>query len=404
MTDADRAATDAANSSMASQGLRVVAIAARDATQEDDLDESLTLLGLVGMIDPPRTEVPEAIAKARAAGIKVIMITGDSPVTAGAIAGNIGLGVSRRITGPELDEIPDADLMDRLRDTPLFARTRPEHKLRIVEALQRQEQIVAMTGDGVNDAPALKRADVGIAMGQRGTDVSKNAADLVLLDANFASIVNAIAEGRRQFDTVRKFVRYLLSSNAGEVIAIVVNLALGGPLVFLPTQILWMNLITDSVTAVALGLEKSEADQIKSPPRKIKERILGNRGALTIAAFGAYTGAASLWLFYTMLPVGADLARTAAFTGMVVFEKVSVFAFRSLTQPCWKIGWTSNPTLLAAFLISFCLQLAAIYWQPMQAMLRTVPLSWDQWMPILVLALPLVVVPELLKPAFNKFR
>ncbi|MEL6103069.1 MAG: cation-transporting P-type ATPase [Pseudomonadota bacterium] len=402
MSDADRAVAGAAYAAMASEGLRVVALAAREAAAGDDLDEGLTMLGLVGMIDPPRPEVPVAIAEARGAGIRVMMITGDSPVTAGAIAAGIGLETSRQVTGPELDEMSDGDLLDLLKRDVLFARTRPEHKMRIVEALQDQGQIVAMTGDGVNDAPALKRADIGVAMGLRGTDVSKSAADLVLLDDNFATIVNAIAEGRRQFDNVRKFVRYLLSSNAGEVIAIVVNLALGGPLIFLATQILWMNLITDGVTAVALGLEKSEKDQMKNPPRRMNERILGGRGAITIAVFGSYTGAASLWLFYTFLPLGEDLARTAAFTGMVVFEKVSVFAFRSLTQPCHVIGWASNRLLLAAFSISFGLQIAAVYWAPLQTLLRTVPLGVDQWIPILALALPLIILPELAKPHIGK--
>ena len=250
MTDAHRDTLFAAYEGMASEGQRVLALAARHAGPDDLEETGLVFLGLIGLIDPPRSEVAAAIEGARRAGIRVIMITGDGGLTARAIAGQIGLGQPEPIEGTGLDGLSDDSLRERLQGDVLFSRTRPEHKLRIVEALQDQGQIVAMTGDGVNDAPALRRADIGVAMGIRGTDVSRNAADLVLLDDNFATIVGAIAEGRRQFDNVRKFVRYLLSSNAGEVVAIVANLVLGGPLVFLATQILWMNLITDSVTAV----------------------------------------------------------------------------------------------------------------------------------------------------------
>jgi Ca2+-transporting ATPase len=398
MTEADRKAADAALHDMGERGQRVIALASREAAGNVDLDETgLTLLGLVGLIDPPRSEVSRAIALARSAGIRVIMITGDSPVTASAIARDIGLGEARPIIGHELDAMDQDALVDLLEGDVLFARTKPEHKMRIVDALQSLDQIVAMTGDGVNDAPALKQANIGIAMGIRGTDVSKGAADLILLDDNFATIVRAIAEGRRQYENVKKFVRYLLCSNAGEVLAIVVNLLIGGPLIFLATQILWMNLITDGVTAVALGLEKGEADQMRRPPRALNEPIVGRHGVGLIAMFGLYTGAASLWVFYTFLPMGADVARTAAFTAMVLFEKFSVFAFRSLTQPNWKIGWASNPLLLIALTISISLQIAAVYWPPLQGLLKTVPLAAEHWLTFAVLALPLVIVPELIK-------
>jgi Ca2+-transporting ATPase len=387
----------AAYEAMAEEGLRVLALASRPAGPDDLGEEGLTLLGLVGLIDPPRPEVPAAIAAARGAGVRVIMITGNGAVTARAVAARLGLPAARAIEGDALDALDDDALRDALEGEVLFARARPEHKMRIVEALQAGGAVVAMTGDGVNDAPALKRADIGVAMGVRGTDVARDASDLVLLDDDFATIVRAIREGRRQFDNITKFVRYLLSSNAGEVVAITAGLLLGGPLIFLPTQILWMNLVTDGVTAVALGLEPAEGDQMREPPREPDAPILGAGGVGLILAFGVYTGAASLWLFHTLLPLGVDLARTAAFTGMIVFEKVSVFAFRSLRRPCWRIGWASNPLLLGALAITIGVQVAAVYWPPLQVLLRTVPLGLDHWATIAALALPLVVVPEIVK-------
>lgn len=397
LTRAEGERITAAYRTMAARGLRVLALAVRDAEKNDTDEARLTFLGLVGMIDPPRAEIKSALAMARAAGIRVLMITGDGAITAAAIADQIGLGKPDLIEGRDIDAMDSMTLAARLQGDVLFARTRPEHKLRIVEALQANGQIVAMTGDGVNDAPALKQANIGVAMGIRGTEVSKGAADLILLDDNFSTIVNAIGEGRRQFDNVRKFVRYLLASNAGEVIAITVNLLIGGPLIFLATQILWMNLITDSVTAVALGLEKEEAGQMQQAPRKPDEPILGRAGLALIAAFGIYTASASLWVFYTFMPLGVDIARTAAFTAMLIFEKVSVFAFRSLRRPVSAVGWLSNPLLIVAFTISVGLQVAAVYWPPLQHLLRTVPLAWQQWVDILLLATPLILVPEALK-------
>lgn len=398
ITEADRSAIKAAMSEMAASGNRVIALAHRPASHAQDLDETdLVFLGLVGLIDPPRPEVAGAIKLAHSAGIRVVMITGDNPLTAGSIANQIGLGTPKPILGADLEQMDDAALIEALSGDVLFARTEPKHKIRIVGALQSLNQIVAMTGDGVNDAPALKRADIGIAMGIRGTDVSKGAADMILLDDNFSTIVSAISEGRRQYDNVRKFVRYLLCSNTGEVVAIVINLLLGGPLIFLATQILWMNLITDSVTAVALGLEKKEPNQMDEPPRHANEPILGKGGLGLIALFGLYTGAASLWIFYTLLPLGPDLARTAAFSGMVVFEKFSVLAFRSLRHPNWSIGWFSNPILLIAMFASLALQVAAVYWAPLQVMLKTVPLGLEHWGTILALGLPLIIVPEMVK-------
>lgn len=397
MTDAERAQITQAYTQLAQQGLRVIALASRSTPDQQIVEDAMTFLGLVGLIDPPRSEVRDAIALAHTAGIRVIMITGDSPITAGAIAAQVSLNVTQELTGRDLDELDDAALSAVLQGDVLFARTKPEQKMRIVSALQAQGQIVAMTGDGVNDAPALRQADIGVSMGIRGTDVARDASDLVLLDDNFATIVRAIREGRRQFANVQKFVRYLLSSNAGEVIALVVNIAIGGPLVFLATQILWMNLVTDGVTAVALGLEKSEPDQMNQAPRRKDTAILGFGGIMTIIILGTYTGLSSLWIFFHLMDQGVELARTTAFTAMVVFEKVSVFAFRSLRLPGWRIGWFSNPFLLGALAVTLGAQVLAVYWAPLQVMLRTVPMGSEEWVWIGIFALPIIIVPEVLK-------
>ncbi|SDJ42609.1 cation-translocating P-type ATPase [Aliiruegeria lutimaris] len=401
MGTAERAEIAEQSERMARDGLRLIALAFRPDAREPIEEEGLTFLGLVGMEDPPRAEVRDAVALAAHAGIRTLMITGDHPATAQSIAGQLGIPADRVLTSDDLEEMDDTALGDALAGPVAFARVRPADKLRIVAALQACGAVVAMTGDGVNDAPALKKADIGLSMGIRGTEVAKDASDLVLLDDNYASIVRAVREGRRQFENIRKFVRYLLSSNTGEVVALMVNLVIGGPLIFLPTQILWMNLVTDGVTAVALGVEKSEPGQMKVPPRDPNKRLLGLSALPVILTFGLYTSGASLWIFYSLLDLGTDLARTAAFTSMVIFEKASVFAFRSLRDPCWKIGWGSNPMLWLAFSAMVLAQMAAVYWAPLQAMLHTVPLGLRHWGMILTLALPLIVLPETVK-SFRK--
>ncbi|MDA5093744.1 cation-transporting P-type ATPase [Aliiroseovarius sp. KMU-50] len=382
---------------MADRGLRVIALAQHKVSAADAPDEDLEFLGLVGMIDPPRPEVRDAIRTCIQAGMSIMMITGDGPLTARAIAEDLSLPVEKLMTGAELEKIDDDALGALLSAPVLFARTAPEHKMRLVRILQAQGHIVAMTGDGVNDAPALKQADIGVAMGIRGTDVAKGASDLVLLDDNFATLKGAIREGRRQFANIQRFVRYLLSSNAGEVVAILINLMLGGPLIYLPTQILWMNLVTDGVTALTLGLEPGTPEQMTAPPRRPDAGILDRWALAMILAFGTYTGFASLYLFYTFQPAGVDVARTAAFTGMILFEKTSVFAFRSFSLPCWRLGWGSNPKLLVAFAAMISLQLLVVYWTPLQQLLHAAPLGWKHWAAIILLSLPLIIVPEIIK-------
>jgi len=406
LLEADSEAFIAAYSQMAGNGLRTLALARRTlpedvALDEDAVETGLTLLGVVGIIDPPRPEVTQAVQTAREAGIRVVMITGDAPATALAIAQRIGLPAKKAITGQDINNMDDSRLDTLLAGEVVFARTTPEHKLRIVSLLQKQGEIVGMTGDGVNDAPALKKADIGIAMGLRGTDVAKGAADLVLTDDNFASIIGAVEEGRRQYDNIQKFVRYLLSSNTGEVIAIFVNILLGGPLILLPVQILWMNLVTDGMTAVALGLEPVEKGVMKRPPRAAHEPVLNRSGMLMILILGGYIGAATLWLFHYYLNAGhaqaLGIAQTVAFTGIIVLEKMNVFNFRSLHAPMSVIGFFTNRWVIGAWAVTIGLQVCAVYVPFLQQALHTVPLGWGDWGMILVVALPVFLMSELYK-------
>ncbi len=408
LDDRARRRFEKAYTNLAKKGLRTLALAMRtlppDAKLDpDEVERELTLLGVVGIIDPPRPEVPEAIATAQRAGIQVVMITGDAPLTALAIARDVGLEATRAITGSELAGMEDEALKKALKEGVIFARTTPQDKLRIVEVLQSEGLVTAMTGDGVNDAPALKRADIGIAMGLRGTDVAKGAADMILLDDNFASIVNAVREGRRQYDNIKKFVTYLLSSNTGEVIAIFVNILLGGPLILLPVQILWMNLVTDGMTAVALGLEPAEKGIMDRPPRSVNAPFLELRGTIMILLLGGYVGTGTLWLFHHYLNVGMPeseavaLAQTVAFTGIIILEKMNVFNYRSLRAPMPIIGFFTNPWILGAWALTVAAQVAAVYVPFLQEALHTVPLRWEDWLLIFEMAIPIFVVVELYK-------
>jgi Ca2+-transporting ATPase len=406
MTAAERSEILATYDAMAREGVRVLAVARRDLppglpVEADTVERELVLLGLVGMIDPPRPEVPESVRLAQAAAIKVIVMTGDSPATATAIARRIGLRVDRVVTGVDLGRMSEHELRGALGEHVLFARISPEDKIRVVTELQQMGHVACMTGDGVNDAPALKKADVGIAMGLRGTDVAKGASDLVLTDDNFASIVSAIEEGRRQWDNIQKFVRYLLSSNMGEVTAIFLNTILGGPLILLPVQILWINLATDGATAVALGVEPAGKGILRRPPRPVNQPILGRAGIALILALGGYLGFGTLWLFHHYLQAGgADalpVATTAAFCGLVILEKMNVFNFRSLQDPMNEIGYATNPSLLLAWGVTVALQVSTPYIPFFQRVLHTAPLSLRDWGLIVALALPVLLVPEAIK-------
>ena len=403
MTAADRTAAVTSYQALAEKGLRTLALARRALPgnmdlQEDLVESDLVLLGIVGIIDPPHPEVPHALRVASEAGIRTIMITGDAPATALAIARSIGLPADRAITGRELVAMDDTGLQQALAGKVLFARTTPEDKMRIVGVLQGMHEVVGMTGDGVNDAPALKQADIGIAMGLHGTDVAKGAADMILTDDNFASIISAVEEGRRQYANIKKFVRYLLSSNMGEVVAIFINILLGGPLILLPVQILWMNLVTDGMTAVALGLEPVEKGTMRQPPRNSREPILDRGGILMIVLLGGYIGIVTLLLFHYYLahsdPDQVALAQTMAFTGIIVLEKMNVFNFRTLQAPLSVIGFFSNRWILIAWTFTIGLQVCAVYIPFLQRALHTTPLGWQDWLCIFIVAAPVFVITE----------
>ncbi|MCB1530570.1 MAG: HAD-IC family P-type ATPase [Rhodospirillales bacterium] len=402
MTDEMRVEIEAAYTRFAQNGLRTLALAKRNlesSAQPDEVaaESNLVFLGVAGIIDPPRAEVAEAVEKTRSAGIKVIMITGDSPDTALAVGRQIGLKAEKAVAGSELSRLSDEEAMVLLEEDVIFARTVPEDKFRLVQLLQAQGQLVAMTGDGVNDAPALKQADIGIAMGVRGTDVAKGAADIVLSDDNFSSIVQAIEEGRRQYANIKKFVQYLTSSNIGETLAIFLNILMGGPLILLPVQILWINLVTDSVTALSLSVEKAEGNLMREPPRPFNQDILDKRAIARLGLFGSYIGIASLILYEVYATQSYILANTVVFTGIVMMANIHTLNFRSLRSTMPTIGWFSNPWMLLAIAAMIALQISAVYVPFMREVLGTVPLGVEHWVVIILVAVPLFAVTEICK-------
>jgi Ca2+-transporting ATPase len=367
---------------MAARGLRVIALARREGVSSyvaAQHEEDLELLGLAGLHDPPRRGARAAVEIARGAGVRVLMITGDAPETAAAIAREVGLEDGDVLVATELDAIEDSALTERLHGVSVLSRATPHHKLRIVERLQAGGEIVAMTGDGVNDAPALKKADIGVAMGVRGADAARAAADMVLLDDDFATIVAAMREGRRQDDNIRKFVAFLLASNLGEVIAVSSSILVGAPLMLLPVQILWMNLVTDGATALALGLERAEPDVMSRPPRAPGRPVLDRRMLSLVSAYGVVLAAIAIAFFHMTLGLGTALAQTFAFTALVVVQQAMVMDFRSLRSPLSRIGWASNPWLLAAVASAIVLQLGAVYFWPLTRALVTTPLPAWAW-------------------------
>ena len=386
----------------ASGGLRVLGAAYRPLPADlprtaDAVEEDLIFLGFAGILDPPRPEAAEAIRLCRSAGIDVIMITGDNPLTAYAIAEDLGLPSEGALTGTDLEALTDDELEERLRTTKVLSRVTAAHKLRVIDILSRKRAVIAMTGDGVNDAPALKKASIGIAMGIKGTDVAKESSDMVLVDDNFASIVAGVEEGRREYDNIARFTRYLLSSNVGEIVAIVGGLLLGLPLILIPIQILWINLITDGLTALALGLEPAEQDVMQQRPRDPGEPILTRAAFTIILALGALLGLLTLYVFSGLYHIDLDRARTMAFSGLIVFELYNVLNFRSFRFPLHRIGFFSNPALLYAILGSLALQVLVVYVPVFQDFLGTAPLTLADWGLLALLGLPVLLAGEVYK-------
>ena len=399
------------NNKMADEALRVLAIAYLDIPNlpskidTETVEKNLIFIGLIGMIDPPREGVKEAVATCKKAGIKTVMITGDHIITAKAIAKDLGIlrGSDLAVTGEELDKIPQSILQKNIMNYSVFARVTPEHKVRIVKAYQSTGAVVAMTGDGVNDAPALKNADIGIAMGKNGTDVAKNAADMVLTDDNFVTIVEAVKQGRNIFDNIKKAVHFLIATNIGEIVTIFLGLVLGLKSPLLAIQLLWINLVTDSLPAIALGLEKPETDIMNKKPRDSKKGIFADGLWQRIITEGTMLGILTLVAF----SVGnylydIEVGRTMAFVSLGLLELVHSFNIKS-EETIFKVGLFENKYLLGAFILGALLQIVVVVIPSVAEVFKLVPLTQVQWMYTFGISILPLVIMEIQK-AFNKIE
>ncbi len=376
----------AANNQLAEDGQRVLGVAFRpldevpEKPDEETLESEMTFIGLTAMIDPPRPEVEASVDTSQAAGIRPVMITGDHPLTALRIAKDLGISEGSEIeenqilTGQQLAKMSAKDLEAVVEDVSVYARVSPEHKLKIVEALQRRGHIVAMTGDGVNDAPALRRSDIGVAMGITGTDVSKEAADMVLLDDNFATIVRAVAEGRTIYDNIRKFIRYTMTSNVGEILVMLLAPFFGMPLPLTAIQILWINLVTDGLPGLALGIEPPEKNTMDRPPHPPNESIFARGLGFDILWVGPFMGLVSLGVGLLGFLTGNPHWTTMVFTTLTLSQMGNALAIRSDRDSLFKIGLLSNKPMLGAVLLTLVLQLTITYWGPAQNLFGTQPL------------------------------
>lgn len=376
-----------ANDRMSADGLRVLGIALRiwDAIPEElspeHVEKDLTVLGMVGMLDPEREEAREAVLLCKSAGIRPVMITGDHPLTATTIAGRLGIlekGDNMVITGRELESLSLEAFEERVEHIRVYARVAPEQKLKIIKALQDRGHFVAMTGDGVNDAPALKQADIGVAMGITGTDVTKESADMILLDDNFATIVKAVKEGRRIFDNIRKFIKYTMTSNSGEIWTIFLAPFLGLPIPLLPIHILWINLVTDGLPGLALAMEPAEKGVMKRPPRNPKENIFSNGLGGHIIWVGLLMGGVSLATQAWSLKTGHSHWQTMVFTVLCLSQMGHVLAIRSESESLFSQGLFSNKPLAGAFLLTFALQMATVYVPQLNPIFKTEPLTLNE--------------------------
>lgn len=399
------------NDAMAASGMRVLAFAYKDIDSlpgkvDETIESGMTFIGLAGMQDPARPETAPAVESCHRAGIIPVMITGDHKSTAVAIARQVGIADqdSIALTGAELDKFGDAELLSSVEKIKVYARVSPEHKVRIVDAWKSKGYIVAMTGDGVNDAPALKKADIGVAMGITGTDVSKGAADMILTDDNFATIVRAIEEGRTIFDNIKKSVQYLVRCNIGEIVLIFVSIVAGLSRPLLPIQILWVNLVTDSLPALSLGVDPAEKGIMERKPRGEKEPILGRALLATLVIHGLILGLVAIASFLMGERYSApwfvpsvEAARTMCLVTLTFGQLLAAFSVSSSGTSIFKAGIFRNPNLLKAVMLSGGIQLAAIYVPFVASFLKVVPLSWGQLGVALGLALLMVPVAELLK-------
>ncbi|MCD6414738.1 MAG: calcium-translocating P-type ATPase, PMCA-type [Candidatus Diapherotrites archaeon] len=370
------------NSEFTSKGFRVLALAYKP--YKKPIESNLIFIGLAVLSDPPREEAGEAIKDCYSAGIRVIMITGDNPKTAKAVADEIGLKTEGVVTGNELDKMSREELSELLnKGVNIFARTTPFHKLTILEVLQKEGHIVAMTGDGVNDSLALKKADIGISMGIRGSQVAKEASDIILLDDNFATIRNAIKDGRRIFDNIRKFIDYLMTCNVAEVVVVTLATFFFPYILLYPVQILWINLITDGLPALALSIDPSRPDTMKRKPRKRGEGIINRKLLLLIGGIGIKKAIMILSIFLVTLPLGIDVARTSLFTGFILYEFVRIAVIRYNEKLDSLKDWFSNKVLVASLLGSLALQLFIIY-TPVSKYFKVVPLGAYEWTALIV--------------------
>jgi len=399
LTDERRQEILAANDAMTGNALRVLGVAYRmlpvmpDEIKSEELEKDLTFVGLIGMIDPARTEVTDALNTARAAGIRTIMITGDYPNTAKAIAEEIGLLRSGRkvMTGSMLNDLSDEEMVENVMVTDVYARVSPEHKMRIVDALRSNQEVVAMTGDGVNDAPAIKRADIGVAMGITGTDVAKGTADMVLTDDNYASIVSAVEQGRVIYSNIRKFVYYLLSCNAAEIMVIFLATLFGWPVPLTAIQLLWLNLVTDGAPALALGTEPGDPDIMDQPPRPPEEPIINKYMQIGIVVQTVAITAVTLAAFALGDPNGnLAFAETMAFVTLSISELFRAYTARSEFFPLLKIGFFKNKLMNWAVLGSLVLIMLVVYVPFLQPIFNTAPLRIEHWLEVL----PLVLIPS----------
>ncbi len=408
---------------MSDAALRVLGVAFKDTDSviaPEEMEKDLTVIGIVGMIDPPRLEVKDSIHEAKLAGIRPIMITGDHKNTAVAIAKELGIAesIDQSITGAEIDELSDEDFAARINDYRVFARVSPEHKVKIVRAFKAQGNIVSMTGDGVNDAPSLKYADIGVAMGITGTDVAKGASDMILTDDNFTTIVHAVEEGRNIYNNIKKSVIFLLSCNMGEVITIFLSILFNWPIPLLATQILWINLITDSLPAIALGIDPGDHDVMKQKPRNPKESFFARGAGIRAIVGGVLIGLFTLLAFYYGLwehgyQLGSEMlseeileealpyARTMSFVVLAASQLFYSLSMRSSTKSIFKIGLFSNKFLIGAIVVGILLQLVVITVPALATAFGVHSLSLVEWAIVIGFALIPLIVNEIIK-AFSK--